>query len=253
MKQFIVSICLVVVSSVVVFAQTKKTPAKPAPATKAKPVAAAPSKTLKMTSEADSVAYGIGMNVGRNLKNQNLDKLNLDLLMKGLQDAVKSEKGLLDEMQANAVLGKYFEKMQREKQAEEAKQYEPMKLAGAKFLEENKKQDSVVVLPSGLQYKIMKAGTGPKPTLNNTVKTHYHGTLIDGTIFDSSVQRGTPAEFPVGGVIQGWVEALQLMPVGSKWKLFVPYNLAYGERSAGPAIKPYSTLIFEVELLEITK
>lgn len=99
----------------------------------------------------------------------------------------------------------------------------------------------------------MKAGEGPKPTINNTVKTHYHGTLIDGTIFDSSVKRGQPAEFPVGGVIQGWVEALQLMPVGSKWKLYVPYNLAYGERAAGAEIKPYSTLIFEVELLEIVK
>jgi FKBP-type peptidyl-prolyl cis-trans isomerase FklB len=99
----------------------------------------------------------------------------------------------------------------------------------------------------------MKAGDGPKPTADNTVKTHYHGTLIDGTVFDSSVQRGQPAEFPVGGVIQGWVEALQLMPVGSKWKLFIPYNLAYGERSAGPTIKPYSALVFEVELLEIVK
>jgi FKBP-type peptidyl-prolyl cis-trans isomerase FklB len=99
----------------------------------------------------------------------------------------------------------------------------------------------------------MKAAEGPKPTINNTVKTHYHGTLIDGTVFDSSVKRGQPAEFPVGGVIQGWVEALQLMPVGSKWKLYVPYNLAYGERAAGAEIKPYSTLIFEVELLEIVK
>jgi FKBP-type peptidyl-prolyl cis-trans isomerase FklB len=264
MKQFILSICVVVFSTAVVFSQTKKLAAKPAVVAKAKTAATQSIKpktgVLAMTNEADSVAYSIGMNVGRNLKNQNLDKLNTELIYKGLQDVMKAAKCQLDDPQANAVLGKYFEKLQREKQAEEAikqaeeaKQYEPMKLAGAKFLEENKKKDSVVVLPSGLQYKIMKAGTGPKPTLSNTVKTHYHGTLMDGTIFDSSVRNGTPAEFPVGGVIQGWVEALQLMPVGSKWKLFVPYNLAYGERSAGPAIKPYSTLIFEVELLEITK
>ena len=252
MKSFVLSISVVVFSTSIVFSQVKKTISKPTSAPKAtvsKPTAPA----LKMTSEADSVAYGIGVNVARNLKNQSLDKLNVDLLVKGLRDAMQSGGTQLNEMQCNAVIGKYFERIQREKQVAESKQYEPMKLAGATFLEENKKKDSVVTLASGLQYKIMKAGSGPKPTINNTVKTHYHGTLIDGTVFDSSVQRGTPAEFPVGGVIQGWVEALQLMPVGSKWKLFVPYNLAYGERSAGAAIKPYSTLVFEVELLEITK
>jgi len=253
MKSFILSISLVALSVTIVFSQTKKTPSKPITAAKAPVAVKATPPALKMTSEADSVAYSIGVNVARNLKSQNLEKLNVDLLVKGLRDAMQSGKTQLNEMQCNAVIGKYFEKIQRDKQATESKQYEPTKLAGAAFLEENKKKDSVVTLASGLQYKIMKAGSGPKPTVSNTVKTHYHGTLIDGTIFDSSVQRGTPAEFPVGGVIQGWVEALQLMPVGSKWKLFVPYNLAYGERSAGAAIKPFSTLIFEVELLEITK
>ena len=251
MKHFTLSICLVALSTTVIFAQTKKTVSKPV--TIAKKTVIAKTSPVKLINETDSVAYSIGMNIGRNLKSQGLEKLNMDLLAKGLQDVMKAEKCQLDDAQANMVIGRYFEQIQKKKQAEEAKQYEPMKAAGAAFLEANKKADSVVVLPSGLQYKIMKAGTGPKPTINNTVKTHYHGTLIDGTVFDSSVRRGQPAEFPVGGVIQGWVEALQLMPVGSKWKLFVPYNLAYGERSAGAEIKPYSTLIFEVELLEIVK
>lgn len=251
MKHFTLSICLVALSTTVIFAQTKKTVSKPV--TIAKKTVIAKTSPVKLINETDSVAYSIGMNIGRNLKSQGLEKLNMDLLAKGLQDVMKAEKCQLDDAQANMVIGRYFEQIQKKKQAEEAKQYEPMKAAGAAFLEANKKADSVVVLPSGLQYKIMKAGTGPKPTMSNTVKAHYHGTLIDGTIFDSSVQRGQPNEFPVGGVIQGWVEALQLMPVGSKWKLFVPYNLAYGERSAGAEIKPYSTLIFEVELLEIVK
>jgi FKBP-type peptidyl-prolyl cis-trans isomerase FklB len=127
------------------------------------------------------------------------------------------------------------------------------KKAGEAFLAENKKKPGVVTLPSGLQYTIMKKGDGPIPAAADTVRCHYHGTLIDGSVFDSSVERGQPAEFPVSGVIQGWVEALQLMPVGSKWKLFIPSNLAYGDNQMGPKIAPGSTLIFEVELLEIVK
>jgi FKBP-type peptidyl-prolyl cis-trans isomerase FklB len=122
---------------------------------------------------------------------------------------------------------------------------------GKKFLADNSKRENVITLPSGLQYEIIKAGEGPKPNLEDKVTTHYHGTLIDGTVFDSSVDRGEPASFPVNGVIKGWTEALQLMPVGSKWKLFVPYDLAYGERGTGPQIGPYTTLIFEVELISI--
>ncbi|MFM9053078.1 MAG: FKBP-type peptidyl-prolyl cis-trans isomerase, partial [Bacteroidota bacterium] len=120
-----------------------------------------------------------------------------------------------------------------------------------KFLENNKKKNGVTTTASGLQYEVIKQGTGPKPTAEDTVRTHYHGTLIDGTVFDSSVERGEPAEFPVGAVIKGWTEALQLMPVGSKYRLYIPSDLAYGERSAGPKIGPGSTLIFDVELLEI--
>jgi FKBP-type peptidyl-prolyl cis-trans isomerase FklB len=123
--------------------------------------------------------------------------------------------------------------------------------AGLKFLAENKTKPGVVTLPDGLQYLVLKEGTGPKPTINDKVKTHYHGTLIDGTVFDSSVDRGQPISFPVGGVIKGWTEALQLMPVGSKWRLFIPSELAYGDRGAGPKIGPGAALVFEVELLAI--
>ncbi|MEZ4901067.1 MAG: FKBP-type peptidyl-prolyl cis-trans isomerase [Spirosomataceae bacterium] len=247
----------VLISSTVVFAQTKKVPTKPTtPAKTTTPANKSTTPTVttsKMMNELDSVAYSIGMNIAQNLKSQGLDKLNVSLLSKAINDVLKSGKTDLSESEAQMLLGNYFNRLQTQRQAEEAKKYEANKMAGEKFLEENKKKTGVVTLPSGLQYEILKAGEGAKPTINNTVKTHYHGTLPDGTIFDSSVQRGEPAEFPVGGVIQGWVEALQLMPVGSKWKLYVPYNLAYGERAAGAAIKPYSALIFEVELLEITK
>jgi FKBP-type peptidyl-prolyl cis-trans isomerase FklB len=231
------------------FAQTKKTPVK----TAAKPVAKPAGGTTKLLTELDSVAYSIGVNLGRNIKSQNLEKLNTDLLVQGMRDVLKTDKSLMDDMTCNRILSNFFQKQQAVQQAGEAKKYEAYKLSGEKFLAENKSKAGVTTLPSGLQYEIMKAGDGPKPSINDKVKTHYHGTLIDGTIFDSSVERGQPAEFPVGGVIQGWVEALQLMPVGSKWKLFVPYNLAYGERAAGQNIKPYSTLVFEVELLEIVK
>jgi FKBP-type peptidyl-prolyl cis-trans isomerase FklB len=137
--------------------------------------------------------------------------------------------------------------------AEQAKQFEPNRLAGEQFLAENKTKDSVNTTASGLQYKVIKLGDGPKPTASDKVKVHYHGTLITGEIFDSSIQRGEPVSFPVSGVIPGWVEALQLMPVGSKFKLFIPQDLAYGIRAAGPNIKPYSALVFEVELIAIEK
>lgn len=255
MKYLACTVSVLLISTVVTFSQTKKVPAKPAvkTATPAKPAPAKAVSASKMTNEIDSVAYSIGMNIAQNLKGQGLDKINVNLLAKGIQDVLKGGKSDLDDNQAQMILGNYFNKLQAQRQSEEAKKFEGNKLVGEKFLAENKNRPGVVTLPSGLQYEVMKAGDGPKPTINSTVKTHYHGTLIDGTVFDSSVKRGQPAEFPVGGVIQGWVEALQLMPVGSKWKLFVPYNLAYGERAAGQEIKPYSTLIFEVELLEIVK
>ena len=146
--------------------------------------------------------------------------------------------------EANMVLQEFFGSLQ-------AKQHEGNITAGKEFLAANAKNEGVITLASGLQYQVLTAGSGVKPTANDQVECHYHGTLINGTVFDSSVERGEPAVFPVSGVIQGWVEALQLMAVGSKWKLFIPSNLAYGERGAGNSIGPHTTLVFEVELLAI--
>jgi FKBP-type peptidyl-prolyl cis-trans isomerase FklB len=251
MKLFSIFAAIVILSISQSFAQVKKAIPTKKPATVATTIP-------KMANEMDSVAYSIGVSIARNLQNQGLSDLNLSLLTKGLQDAIKKLPMACSDEQIGQVLNKFGMRMQQKqaaegakRQAEDAKKYESNKLAGEAFLTENKKKANVVTLPSGLQYEVMKAAEGPKPLATNTVKVHYHGTLLDGTIFDSSVNRGTPAEFGVTQVIQGWVEGLQLMPLGSKWKFFIPYNLAYGERSAGAEIKPYSTLVFEVELLEI--
>ncbi|WP_044546782.1 FKBP-type peptidyl-prolyl cis-trans isomerase, partial [Parabacteroides distasonis] len=166
--------------------------------------------------------------------------------VQGLNDVLTEAKPALSYDEAKQVINDYFMKLQQEK-------LEINKKAGEEFLSINKHKAGVVELPSGLQYEVLKNGTGAKPTANDKVKCHYHGTLINGQVFDSSVQRGEPAVFGVSQVIPGWVEALQLMPVGSKWRLFIPSNLAYGERGAGEAIEPNSTLIFDVELLDIEK
>lgn len=192
----------------------------------------------------DSVSYSIGVSIGKNIKDQGFDTINADLLALALKDAIGKKTLLITPENAEKVLQNYFTNMQQQKSEKNLKD-------GAKFLEENKKKAGVVTLPSGLQYQVLKEGDGSKPKETDKVTTHYHGTLLDGTVFDSSVERKQPATFPVNGVIPGWVEALQLMKVGSKWKLFVPSNLAYGERGAGGAIGPNETLIFEVELLEI--
>jgi FKBP-type peptidyl-prolyl cis-trans isomerase FklB len=253
MKQFSIIAAVLILSTIQSIAQVKKS----TPAKVIKPVAAA-STAPKMVNEMDSVAYAIGVSIAKNLQNQGLSDLNMSLLTKGLQDALKKQQMACSDEQIGMILNKFGMKMQQKqaaesakRQAEDAKKFESNKLAGEAFLTENKKKATVVTLPSGLQYEVIKAAEGAKPAPTNTVKVHYHGTLIDGTVFDSSVNRGTPAEFGVTQVIQGWIEGLQLMPLGSKWKFFIPYNLAYGERAAGAEIKPYSALVFEVELLEI--
>ena len=198
----------------------------------------------KLTNEIDSVSYSLGVNIGENLKTQfpDINLKNFELAIKDVLDSQKEPK--ISGADAQKVIQNYFQKQQ-------AKASESVIEEGKKFLTENSKKDGVITLESGLQYEIIKSGEGAKPTINDQVTTHYHGTLLDGTVFDSSVERGQPATFPVSGVIKGWTEALQLMTVGSKWKLFVPYDLAYGERGAGPKIGPYTTLIFEVELISI--
>jgi FKBP-type peptidyl-prolyl cis-trans isomerase FklB len=184
------------------------------------------------------------MNFGANLVHTGATGLDLESIFEGLKAVVNNEKPALDAREAGELLNKYFAELE-EKQNKEAIE------EGQAFLAANGTRAEVTTLNSGLQYEIMTKGSGAKPKATDTVLCHYHGTLLDGTVFDSSVRRGEPASFPVNGVIAGWVEALQLMPVGSKWKLYIPYNLAYGSRGAGSSIPPYATLIFEVELLEI--
>lgn len=199
---------------------------------------------IAQNQSMDSLSYSVGVLIAQNLKQQGLQKLESADVAKAINDVLAGNELDISVEEASMLFETHMK-------AAAAKQHEGIIQEGADFLEKNGQRDGVVTLPSGLQYEIMTAGTGPKPKATDKVTTHYHGTLIDGTVFDSSVERGQPASFPVNGVIMGWQEALQLMPTGSKWKLFVPYNLAYGERGAGGSIKPYATLIFEVELLSI--
>lgn len=206
------------------------------------------SKSASLNNEIDSVSYAYGIALGGSLKQQNVD-LNSNAFKSGLEDAMKDE-GKLTQEESNELLNGFFKKKQEEEN--KAKFGNNMK-EGKDFLAENATKDGVITTPSGLQYEVIKEGNGPKPTTEDQVTTHYTGTLIDGTVFDSSVERGEPATFPVSGVIPGWTEALQLMSVGSKYRLYVPFELAYGERGAGQMIPPYATLIFEVELLGINQ
>lgn len=195
-------------------------------------------------NDIEKLSYSLGLNIASSLKKQGFEKLDTSLLGQAIGDVMSGGNLKIDPQEAGVFLNDYFGKMQ-------AKKHEGAIKAGRDFLVANSKKEGVITLESGLQYQVMTEGAGVKPNINSTVTTHYHGTTIDGTVFDSSVERGSPASFPVNGVIAGWTEALQLMPLGSKWRLFVPSNLAYGERGAGGDIGPHATLIFEVELLEI--
>jgi FKBP-type peptidyl-prolyl cis-trans isomerase FklB len=197
-----------------------------------------------MRNTLDSISYSVGVGIVSMLKDQGFDSISFKWFEKAFLDHYQQKTLLINEEAGNMGVREYLQKMKEEKAAKQ-------KAAGETFLTENKAKEGVVTLPSGLQYLVLEAGNGAIPTLQNKVKVHYHGTLIDGTVFDSSVERGEPISFPVSGVIKGWVEALQLMPVGSKWRLFIPYQLAYGDRQAGAKITPYSTLIFDVTLLGI--
>lgn len=194
----------------------------------------------------DKVSYALGLSLGSNLQSSGISGINVEKLAKGIKDVLEQNKTEISFEEAQSVINEYFEKLQSsvgEQALEE----------GKAFLAENGKREGIVTLPSGLQYEIVTKGNGAVPKASDKVKVHYHGTLISGQVFDSSVRRGEPATFGVTQVIQGWVEALQLMPVGSKWKLFIPSNLAYGKQGAGQSIGPNTTLIFEVELLDIVK
>ncbi|GAB4021750.1 macrophage infectivity potentiator Mip [Spirosoma koreense] len=191
--------------------------------------------------------------MAQNLKQQGLTELNTALLARGLEDALKDQKTALTQDQAGQIMNTFMQKQMATRNAEAMKVSAENKKAGNAFLAENKAKSGVITTTSGLQYSVEKEGTGAKPTATDRVKVHYTGRLLDGKVFDSSVERGTPAEFGVSEVIKGWTEALQLMPVGSKWKLYIPSDLAYGDRGAGGDIKPGSTLVFDVELLDIVK
>lgn len=205
----------------------------------------------KLTNKNDSVSYALGVLIGENNKQQmkgapGVDQLDKEILIAAFQKAFKGDSVQIKAEEANGMIQAFFAEVSASEGTKTLK-------TGEDFLAANKIKPGVVTLPSGLQYEIITEGKGSIPTADDTVICHYHGTTIDGTVFDSSVDRGEPANFAVGQVIPGWTEALQLMPVGSKWKLYIPAALAYGERGAGAEIKPNSALIFEVELIEIVK
>jgi FKBP-type peptidyl-prolyl cis-trans isomerase len=231
-------------------ATTAKAPVKKT-ATATKSAAAAPA----LTTRKDKFSYALGMNIGNGYK-QGLEKQSVEfdanLIAQGVKDALSGAKTRLTDEEAKAVLTEVQTEVNKERQEKMKEASDKNKAEGEAFLAANKSKEGVVTLPSGLQYKILTAGIGPKPTASDQVNCNYRGTLIDGTEFDSSYKRGKPATFGVGQVIKGWTEALQLMPIGSKWQLFIPSSLAYGERGGpGGAIGPDEALIFEVELISI--
>ena len=199
-----------------------------------------------LTNQMDSVSYGIGVSIGQNLKKDKMNDINPDLISAGVKSVFTNDSSVMNGKAAQGCIQSYYQGREKKKGNDNLEK-------GKAFLAENAKKEGVKTTATGLQYMVMKDGTGPKPAATDKVSVHYHGTTIDGTVFDSSVQRGQPAQFPVNQVIPGWTEALQLMSVGSKWKLFIPSNLAYGERSPAAAIGPNEVLIFEVELLSIDK
>jgi FKBP-type peptidyl-prolyl cis-trans isomerase FklB len=231
---FLITISL---SCVQLFAQSKK---------KAAPHGSPSASTVKLNNQTDSLSYSIGILVASFYKQQGITQINQAMVNRAISDKMKGDSTLLSEQQCNQVLMGYVEKVKADKAS-------VAKKAGIAFLAENKTKPGVMTTASGLQYLVLKEGTGPKPAATDKVKCNYEGKLLDGTVFDSSTKQGHPIEFNVNGVIPGWTEALQLMNTGSKYRLFVPSTLAYGDQQMGQDIKPGSTLIFDVELLEIVK
>lgn len=208
-------------------------------------------KNVKIETQQDSVSYSIGLSVGKTLQRDSIT-ITPEVFLRGVLDAkADSAKRLMSDKEVESCMMAFQQEMQKKAMDRAQAIAEKNITDGMNFLAENANKPGVVSLPSGLQYKVITAGNGKKPTSSSTVKTHYRGRLLDGTEFDSSYKRNEPAVFPVSGVIPGWIEALQLMPVGSKWELYIPANLAYGEQGAGNVIPPNAVLIFEIELLEI--
>jgi FKBP-type peptidyl-prolyl cis-trans isomerase FklB len=246
MKKTLIIMCVAISSAT--YAQTKKiSTVKKATVKTVAPV----NKSVAVKSQADSLSYAIGVQVASFYKTQFGGEVNTALVKRAFDDVYNNQQLLLSKEACMATLQKKQVEAQKQQEQTMSVESQKEKEAGKKFLEENKKRPGVIELPDGLQYEIIKAGTGEKPKSTDTVKAHYAGTLIDGKEFDNSYKRGEPITIPVTGVIQGWVEALQLMPVGSKWKLYIPSDLGYGDRGAGGAIPGGATLIFDIELLEI--
>ena len=220
--------------------------------TKAVEVQTAAEANGTLTTKQDKISYIFGHNIGKNMNQQGIE-INMDALSQGIQDGFSNGESKINIEEMTSLMQDFRKEMNAKRSEKKKLQSEQNSKEGETFLAENAKKDGVVVLPSGLQYKVITAGTGNSPKADDKVKTNYRGTLIDGTEFDSSYKRNKPTTFPVNGVIAGWTEALQLMKEGAKWQLFVPGNLAYGERGAGGKIESNATLIFEIELIEIEK
>ncbi len=199
----------------------------------------------------DKVSYALGLGIGRQLQDLCGEDLNINDFTQAVRDLLTGNHLAIDEIEGQQLVIEFLQRRDAERKSEQAKLGEAAKRVGEEYLEKNAARSGVTVLPSGLQYEVLREGTGRKPKATDSVKCHYEGTLVDGTVFDSSRRRGEPAVFPLNGVIRGWTEGLQLMQEGAVYRFFIPYNLAYGENGAGASIPPYAALVFEVELIEV--
>ena len=199
----------------------------------------------------DKVSYALGLGIGRQLSQMGADNLDIDDFAKAIKDILAGKKPEIDDAEAQTLVKDFFEKQEAKQRAAAAEKFKETKEKGEAYLAENAKKEGVVTLPSGLQYQVIKEGNGRRPKTTDKVKCHYEGMLVDGTLFDSSIQRGEPATFPLNGVIKGWTEGLQLMQEGAKYRFFIPYHLGYGENGAGASIPPFAALVFDVELIEV--
>ena len=199
----------------------------------------------------DKISYALGLGIGRQLLQMGASELSIDDFSQAIKDVIGGAVLKVNDTEAQQIVQDFFQKQEEKQRATAAEKGKTAKVDGEKYLAENAQKEGVVTLPSGLQYKVLREGNGKKPKATDQVKCHYEGMLVDGTMFDSSVQRGEPATFPLNGVIAGWTEGLQLMQEGAKYRFFIPYQLGYGERGAGSSIPPFATLVFDVELIEV--
>ena len=199
----------------------------------------------------DKVSYALGLGIGRQLCDMGAESLNIDDFAQAIKDVIAGKQPQIGENEAQRIVQEFFANQEKQQRAKAAEKFKTNKENGEKYLKENAMREGIHVLPSGLQYMVLREGNGKKPVATDKVKCHYEGMLVDGTLFDSSIQRGEPATFPLNGVIAGWTEGLQLMQEGAKYRFFIPFHLGYGEHGAGQSIPPYSALIFDVELIEV--